>query len=112
VIVEPVQDLHAAAISQRPVGEIGLPAFVGLISGEAAVGAFRAFTWLRGDQGVVVQDAPNRRCRGHRQAPLGQMPLQGHRAGVEPVTDELLAQRHDSDNDLVGYGAGVAGGAP
>jgi hypothetical protein len=49
---------------------------------------------------------------GGRQAALGQMPLQGHRAGVEPVGDELLAQRHDRDDDLVGYGAGVAGGAP
>ena len=39
------------------------------------------------------------------------MPLQGHRAGVEPVGEELLAQRHDRDDDLVADGSGVAGGA-
>jgi hypothetical protein len=40
------------------------------------------------------------------------MPSRVHRAGIEPIIDELLAQRHDRDDDLVGYSAGVAGGAP
>jgi hypothetical protein len=71
-----------------------------------------AFAWLRGSEAVVVQDSSNRRRGGRRQAALGQMPLQGHRAGVEPVGDELLAQRYDRDDDLVGYGSRVAGGAP
>ena len=80
-------------------------------SAASGVGALGALAWLRGDQAVVVQDAPDRRGRGHRQSTLGQVPLQGHRAGVEPVGEELFAQRHDRDDDLVADGSGVAGGA-
>ena len=32
---------------------------------------------------------------------LGQVPLQGQRAGVEAVGGQLFAQRHDRDDDLV-----------
>ena len=56
-----VQDLHAAAVGQCPVGEIRLPAFVGLLDGKAAVRAFGAFAGRRGHQAVVVQDAPDGR---------------------------------------------------
>ena len=58
VVVEPVQDLDAASIGQGPVREVGLPALVGLLGGKAVIGAFGAFTRLRGDQAVMVQDAP------------------------------------------------------
>ncbi|MDT5275150.1 MAG: hypothetical protein QOG95_2082, partial [Mycobacterium sp.] len=50
--------------------EIGLPAFIGLLGLETDVGAFGPFTRLRGDQGVVVQDAPDRR----RHLPAGEPP--------------------------------------
>lgn len=36
VVVDEVQDLHAGAPGQGPVGEVGLPHFVGLGGGEAA----------------------------------------------------------------------------
>ena len=35
VVVEPVEDLGVGAIGQGPMGEIGLPAFVGLVGGKA-----------------------------------------------------------------------------
>jgi hypothetical protein len=38
-------------------GEVGLPAFVGLLGGEADVGAFGALAWLGLDQVVMVEDA-------------------------------------------------------
>jgi hypothetical protein len=65
VVVEPVEDLHIAAVSQAPVGEVRLPAFVGLFGGEAVIGAAWSFAWLRGDQAVVAQDAPDRGGGGH-----------------------------------------------
>jgi hypothetical protein len=34
VVVDDVEDLHAAAVGELPVGEVGLPAFVGLIGFE------------------------------------------------------------------------------
>ena len=66
MVVEPVQDFYAAAISQGPVSEVGLPAFVGLLGGKAVIGAFGAFTRLGCDQAVVVQDAPDGRGRRRR----------------------------------------------
>jgi hypothetical protein len=59
VVVEPVEDLGVGAVGQSPVGEVGLPAFVGLFGGEANVGAFGALAWLGVDQAVVMQDAAN-----------------------------------------------------
>jgi hypothetical protein len=70
VIIEPVEDLDVAAVGQGPVGDIGLPAFIGLLGLETDVGAFGPFTRPRGDQGVVVQDAPDRR----RHLPAGEPP--------------------------------------
>ena len=70
VVVEPVEDFGISAISQSPVGEIGLPALVGLVGGKAAVGAFRAFAWLRGDQAVMAQDAADGRGGRYRSAPV------------------------------------------
>ena len=46
MVVEPVEDFDLGAVGQGPVGEVGLPAFVGLVGGEAVVGAFGAFAWL------------------------------------------------------------------
>ncbi len=111
MVIEPVEDLHVAAVGQCPMGEVRLPTLVGLGSGEADVGAFGPFARLRSDQAVVVQDAPNRRGGGHGQALGSQMPLQGDRAGVEAVGDELFAQRDDRTDDLIAGGSRVAGGA-
>jgi hypothetical protein len=90
VVVEPVEEFDVGAIGQGPVGEVGLPPFIGLFGLEAAVGAAGPFTWLWGDQAVVVQDAADRGGGGHGQASLGQMALQGQWAGVEAVGGELF----------------------
>ena len=82
VVVEPVQDLHVGAVCQVPMGEVGLPALVGLGGLEAAVGAARPLMRLRGDQPGGVQDPPDRRSR--RNVPVfGSQPRRdGDRAGV------------------------------
>jgi hypothetical protein len=41
-----------------------------------------------------------------------QVPLQGQRPGVEPLVNEVFAQPHDGDDDVVADRAGVAGRAP
>jgi len=43
VVVEPAQDFHMSTVAQPPVGEVGLPAFVGLFGGEPDVGRLRPF---------------------------------------------------------------------
>jgi hypothetical protein len=64
VVVEDVQDLHIGAAGQAPVGDVGLPAFVGLLGGEAGVGGFGPLVRLRGDEPAGGQDAPDRAHRG------------------------------------------------
>jgi hypothetical protein len=48
VVVNPIEDLDVGEVGEPPVGEVGLPAFVGLFGGESDVGAFGAFV-RRGD---------------------------------------------------------------
>ena len=57
VVVDEVEDLYVGAVGQPPVGEFGLPAFVGLLGGEADVGRFGALLRV----GVISPAA--RRCR-------------------------------------------------
>jgi hypothetical protein len=37
VVIEPGQDLGSGLVGQHPVGEVGLPAFAGLVSFEPQV---------------------------------------------------------------------------
>jgi hypothetical protein len=41
VVVDPVEDLGVGAVDKRPLGDVGLPALVGLFGGEADVAALR-----------------------------------------------------------------------
>ncbi|MDF2745952.1 MAG: hypothetical protein K0S98_236 [Propionibacteriaceae bacterium] len=50
VVVEPVDDLHAGAVGYLPVGEIRLPALVGLVGLESTIGAFGSLLRFRADQ--------------------------------------------------------------
>jgi len=50
VIIDEVQDLDMGAVNEPPVSEVGLPAFVGLIGGEADVGGLGSFLRGGGDQ--------------------------------------------------------------
>ena len=43
VVVDPAEDFDVGAAGEAPVGEVGLPAFVGLFGGEADVGRFGPF---------------------------------------------------------------------
>lgn len=56
VVIEPVQNFDIGAVGQMPVGEVRLPAGVGLGGLEADIGAARSFTWLAGDQPGLVQE--------------------------------------------------------
>lgn len=50
VVIEPGQDLGAAAISEGVMGEIGLPALVGQLRGEPHIRRAGPFARLWGDQ--------------------------------------------------------------
>ena len=63
VVVEEVQDFDVGVIGESPVGEVGLPAFVGLFGGKADVGRFGPFVRCRCDEsggGEVAVDGAHR----------------------------------------------------
>lgn len=62
MVIDLANDLHVAAISQWPVGEIRLPALIGQLGLEANIGRFWALLWLRGNEAGVFQGPPDR-CR-------------------------------------------------
>lgn len=96
VVIEPVEDLDVGAVGQSPVGEVGLPALVGLFGLESPVGGPGPFPGLWGDERCGVQDSTDRRRRGRRVAFLGQVPGDSDRPSVESITGQLEAQCHHS----------------
>ena len=63
VVVEEVQDLGVGAVGKGPVGEVGLPGFVGLVRFEAAQRGAGPFVRFRYHGACSAQDAVDR-CRG------------------------------------------------
>lgn len=108
VVIEEVQDLDIGAIRQAPVGEIGLPGFVGLVGLEALPGRTRPFMWLVGHQAAGAEDAVDRRVRRDRECLLVKMPGDHRGTGVEPLNHQGLAQLSDSFGDLGAGGVRVA----
>ena len=47
MVVDDVQDLHVGAVSETPVSDVELPAFVGLVGFEADIGALGALVRLQ-----------------------------------------------------------------
>jgi hypothetical protein len=113
VVVEPAQDLGIGAgacvgSGQPVVGEVGLPALVGLLGLEADVGRAGAFGRLRGDQAQPGQVPGDRRPRDPDTMMMLQVPADRVAAGVQAALDELLTYRDDQLEHC--RGARVGGG--
>lgn len=63
VVIERVEDFDAGVIGEVPVGDVGLPEFVGLLSSEPFPGRAGAFVWLRGDEAAPGQHTRDRAQR-------------------------------------------------
>jgi hypothetical protein len=77
------------------VGEVGLPAFVGLFGGESDIGRFGTFLRLGGDQAGRVQVAVDRVDRHGQAVVVGQVPGDGLRPLVEAFAGQFVAQTDD-----------------
>jgi hypothetical protein len=102
VVVDPVEDLGVGAVGEEPVGDVGLPALVGLSGLESDAAALGSLVRLRDDEAAGGEDPPD---RGHRRAgtvPPGQMGGDGGRAGLVAVPVEAFADGDDLILDLVG----------
>ena len=113
VVIDDVEDLDMGLVGQPPVGDVGLPAFVGLLGLEADVAATGPFTWLRGDEPAAAQHLVDRRHRGSGAGLLAQVAGDGDRPGVQALLGQLFAQLDDAlfdpDPDLPGIAARTAG---
>ena len=49
VVIQPGQDLGVRPVRERVMGEVGLPAFIGLLGGEPQAGRLRPLRRVRGD---------------------------------------------------------------
>lgn len=67
----------------------------GELRGEPCPGAFGALVRLRGDKAAGLEDPPDGGHRRHLFMPLGQMVVNGRRAGAGPGARQFLAQRGD-----------------
>jgi hypothetical protein len=82
VVVNPVENLDMGAVVQPPMGEVGLPTFVGLFGGEPDVGRLGPFLRRRCDlvgRTQVPVDAPAADVR--RDFPTAALSFQGCEPG-------------------------------
>ena len=109
MVVDAVEDLHAAAVGELPVGAVGLPELVRQIGLEANEGGARALVGLRGDQTVASEDAPDRRHRRRGADLKAEVVGDGVWAAVMAGGGEFSAQANDRGLDLRrdGVGAGA-----
>lgn len=105
MVIDDVEDLDGA-VGEQPVGDVGLPAFVGLVGFEPDQRRSRAFLGSWCDEAAADKDPPDR--RGRRGGAVAAVQVRGdrRRAGIQAVIDELSAQ----GDDLVLDRAGVCGG--
>lgn len=102
VVIEEVEDLHAGAVGEEPVGDIGLPTFVREVGFEAGVGTLRSFLRLGSDETCLMEDAADGRDRRDRGAVVAQMPGDGLSSGIGALSCEVPAQFNDAFPDRHG----------
>lgn len=106
MVVEEVENLDAGAVGEEPVGDVGLPAFVGKVCLEADVGVAGALLRGGSDEPCGVQDAPDGRGGWGGVAFLLEVPGDRDGAGVSAGAGEFAAQLDDPLPDGVRGGAG------
>jgi hypothetical protein len=102
VVVKEVEDLHVGAVGEGPVGDVELPALVGLLGGEPQIAALGALVGLGGDEALGGQDPPDRGDGWRRAVPLFKVERDRRRAGLMAAAVEVLADLDDLVLDLHG----------
>jgi hypothetical protein len=91
VVVEGVEDFYVGAVGQGPVGDVELPAFVGLFGLEPDVAAFGALVGLWSDKASGGEDPPDRGHCGAGVVALLKVKRDGGCTGLVPVAVEFFA---------------------
>jgi hypothetical protein len=112
VIIEPGQDLGAASIGERVVGEVGLPAFIRQLGGEPDIGGAGPLGRFGGDQPGPGQIPADGGFGDPDAVGVLQVPGNGGRPGVQTRAGQVLAQPHDQLCGRVRDGPRRCPGAP
>jgi hypothetical protein len=89
MVVDEVQHLDVAAVGQRPVGGVGLPALVGQLGAETYIGAPGPFLGLGDDKTSPGQHPPDARHRRDQLAGAAFTP--GHQVVLDSVRPGVQA---------------------
>ena len=97
MVVDHVQDLDLGPVGELPMGEVGLPPFVGHGGLEPDERAPRSLLRLRSDEAPPAEDPPD---RGHRwdhglRVALAQVVRDRVGTGIQSLVRQLLAQLDD-----------------
>jgi hypothetical protein len=95
VVVEPAEDFGVGLVGEAPVGEVGLPAFVGLFGGEPDVGRLGTLRRCRCHQPGRGEVAADRGDRYLQLMVVLQMPGDGVGSGVQARGAQLGAEFDD-----------------
>ena len=95
VVVQSRQDLDLGAGGQAVVREVGLPALVGLLGGEADIRGPGTLAGRRSDKPAPAQGAVDRGPRHPQSVMVLEMPGNGVATGIQPLAAEAPAQLDD-----------------
>ena len=95
VVIDQVEDLDVGAVREGSVGDVALPAFVGLDGFEADVGALGSLVGLGSDEPAVGEDPPDRRGRRAGAVAALEMERDRGRAGLMAGSCQVLAELDD-----------------
>ena len=113
MVVDEVRDLHGGPVGQRPVGEVGLPHFVGLGRGEATERGPGPLVRFRDHRACIPQDPMDRRSGRRRAAFAFEVRGDCLGTGVGAFGGQFGAQGKDADPDRgisgLRVGTGFAG---
>jgi hypothetical protein len=90
----------AVTAGEPVVGEVGLPAFVGLFGGEANIGRLRPFARRRGDQPLGGQVPGDGGPRDGDVVSVLQVPGDGVGPGIQAPLGEAFTHRDDEFDGL------------
>ncbi len=110
VVIEPGEDLGVAAIGEGPLGEVGLPGFVGLLGLEADVGRLGSLRRGRCDQVGAADGAVDRGSRHRYPVVVLEVPADRVRARVESLGDKFAAEFEDQLDRRDGVACGCVSG--
>ncbi len=99
MVIKPVDDFNVTAISESPVGEVGLPTLVGLVGFEAEIRRLGTLLGFRDDQALSFENAADGGLCRSSFFFSEEVGAYGTCSCVEALSGEFFPQLQDPPND-------------